>query len=201
MPMKNPPHPGGFVLRQCIETARLDHHSSRRCPWCHSHHSLRARQTENAASLPEMAVRLSKVFRRQPRILAHPTGPLRPRPPPHHPHQTQTPSIRLIAPVTHSSQSSIPASRTTLHPPKAGRLRNVPRSSPDRFASDSCRGQPLETNRAGRSVRAGPPAPVWFFLRHTYCFLPSRLNSYVWFRSTGNPHGATPRLRCELQRE
>ena len=29
----------------------------------------------------------------------------------------------------------------------ARRLPNVPRSSPDRFASDSCRGQPLETNR------------------------------------------------------
>jgi antitoxin HigA-1 len=61
MPMKNPPHPGGFVLRQCIEPLGLT-------------------ITEAAAALgvtrttlselvngkrgisPEMAVRLSKVF-------------------------------------------------------------------------------------------------------------------------------------------
>jgi antitoxin HigA-1 len=61
MPMKNPPHPGGFVLRQCIEPLGLT-------------------ITQGAAALgvtrttlselvngkrgisPEMAVRLSKVF-------------------------------------------------------------------------------------------------------------------------------------------
>lgn len=61
MPMKNPPHPGGIVLRQCIEPLRLT-------------------ITEAAAALgvtrttlselvngkrgisPEMAARLSKVF-------------------------------------------------------------------------------------------------------------------------------------------
>ena len=61
MPMKNPPHPGGFVLRQCIEPLGLS-------------------ITEAAAALgvtrttlselvngkrgisPEMAVRLSQVF-------------------------------------------------------------------------------------------------------------------------------------------
>lgn len=61
MPMKNPPHPGGFVLRQCIKPLGLS-------------------ITEAAAALgvtrttlselvngkrgisPEMAVRLSKVF-------------------------------------------------------------------------------------------------------------------------------------------
>ncbi len=61
MPMKNPPHPGGFVLRQCIQPLRLT-------------------ITEAAAALgvtrttlselvngkrgvsPEMAVRLAQVF-------------------------------------------------------------------------------------------------------------------------------------------
>ena len=35
-------------------------------------------------------------IRRQPRILAHSASPLRPRPPPHHPHQAQTPPIHLV---------------------------------------------------------------------------------------------------------
>jgi plasmid maintenance system antidote protein VapI len=42
MPMKNPPHPGGFVFRQCIEPFGLS--------------------ITDAGISPEMAVRLSKVF-------------------------------------------------------------------------------------------------------------------------------------------
>src|SRR6266446_2265475 len=54
----------------------------------------------------------------------------------------------------------------------------------------------LWQNRAYRP----PPAPVLFFLRHTYCFLSCSLNSYVGSDLPEFPW-ATPRLCCELQRE
>ena len=41
MTMKNPPHPGGFVLRQCIEPLGLTHHGRRRGPWGHAHDAYR----------------------------------------------------------------------------------------------------------------------------------------------------------------
>ena len=49
MPMKNPPHPGGLVLRQCIEPLGL---------------SITLSELVNGKRgiSPEMAVRLSKVF-------------------------------------------------------------------------------------------------------------------------------------------
>jgi hypothetical protein len=85
MPMKNPPHPGGFVLRQCIEPLGLT-------------------ITQAAAALGVTRTTLSELVNGKRGIspemaVRHPAGPLRPRPPPHHPHQTKTPSIRLIAAV------------------------------------------------------------------------------------------------------
>src|ERR1017187_6859940 len=61
MPMKNPPHPGGFVLRQCIEplgltitdaAAALGVTRTTLSELVHGHRGIS----------PEMAVRLSKVF-------------------------------------------------------------------------------------------------------------------------------------------
>jgi antitoxin HigA-1 len=61
MPMKNPPHPGGVVLRQCIEPSGLTITEA----------AERLGVTRNTLSelvhgkrgiSPEMAVRLSKVF-------------------------------------------------------------------------------------------------------------------------------------------
>ena len=61
MPMKNPPHPGGFVLRQCIEPLGLSITEAAA--------ALRVTRTtlselvnEKRGISPEMAVRLSKVF-------------------------------------------------------------------------------------------------------------------------------------------
>src|SRR5260370_2104330 len=61
MPMKNPPHPGGFVRRQCIEPLGLT--------ITQAAHALGVTRTtlselvnEKRGISPEMAVRLSKVF-------------------------------------------------------------------------------------------------------------------------------------------
>ena len=40
MPMKNPPHPGGFVLRQCIEPLGLSITARRRRARSHAHHAI-----------------------------------------------------------------------------------------------------------------------------------------------------------------
>ena len=61
MPMKNPPHPGGVVLRQCIQplgltiTQAADALSVTRT-------TLSELVNEKRGISPEMAVRLSKVF-------------------------------------------------------------------------------------------------------------------------------------------
>jgi len=96
MPMKNPPDPGGFVLRQCIEPLGLT-------------------ITQAAAALRVTRTTLSELVKRetrnlsrndgtpvqslrwQRRHLANPTGPLRPGPSPRRPHQAQTPAIRLAS--------------------------------------------------------------------------------------------------------
>ena len=50
MNMKNPPHPGGVVLRQCIEALGV------------TRNTLSELVNEKRGISPEMAVRLSKVF-------------------------------------------------------------------------------------------------------------------------------------------
>jgi hypothetical protein len=79
MPMKNPPHPGGFVLRQCIEPMGFDHHASCRRPRRHSHHAVRAgkRETRNFSRDGRP---LLQGLRRQRRNLAHAASALRPCP-------------------------------------------------------------------------------------------------------------------------
>ncbi len=61
MPMKNPPHPGGFALRQCIEPLGLSITGAAaalgvRCT------ALSDLVNEKRGISPEMAVRLYKVF-------------------------------------------------------------------------------------------------------------------------------------------
>ena len=61
MPMKNPPHPGGFVLRQCIEPLGLSITNAAAALGV-TRTTLSELVTEKRGISPEMAVRLSKVF-------------------------------------------------------------------------------------------------------------------------------------------
>ena len=60
MPMKNPPHPGGFVLRQCIEPLGLTITAAAALGVTRT--TLSELVNEKRGISPEMAVRLSKVF-------------------------------------------------------------------------------------------------------------------------------------------
>ncbi len=61
MPMKNPPHPGGFVLRQCIEPFGLTITRAAAALGV-TRTTLSELVNEKRGISPEMAVRLSKVF-------------------------------------------------------------------------------------------------------------------------------------------
>lgn len=61
MPMKNPPHPGGFVLRECIEPLGLTITQAAEALGV-SRKTLSELVNEKCGITPEMAVRLSKVF-------------------------------------------------------------------------------------------------------------------------------------------
>ena len=61
MPMKNPPHPGGFVLRQCIEPLGLSITGAASALGV-TRTTLSELVNEKRRIFPEMAVRLSKVF-------------------------------------------------------------------------------------------------------------------------------------------
>ena len=88
MPMKNPPHPGGFVLRQCIEPLGLSITDAAAALGV-TRTTLSELVNEKRGISPEMAVRLSKGLRRQRRKLACATGAVRPCPRPHRPHQAE----------------------------------------------------------------------------------------------------------------
>jgi len=60
MPMKNPPHPGGFVLRQCVEPFGLSITDAAALGVTRTTLSELVNGKRRIA--PEMAVRLSKVF-------------------------------------------------------------------------------------------------------------------------------------------
>ncbi len=60
MPMKNPPHPGGFVLRQCIEPLGLTITDAAALGVTRT--TLSELVNGKRGISPEMAVRLSKVF-------------------------------------------------------------------------------------------------------------------------------------------
>jgi antitoxin HigA-1 len=62
MPMKNPPHPGGAVLRQCIEPLGLTITDAAAALGV-TRTTLSELVNEKRRISPEMAVRLSKVFR------------------------------------------------------------------------------------------------------------------------------------------
>ena len=61
MPMKNPPHPGGFVLRQCIEPLGLSITQAADALGV-PRTTLSELVNEKRGITPEMAVRLSKAF-------------------------------------------------------------------------------------------------------------------------------------------
>ena len=61
MPMKNPPHIGGFVLRQCIEPLGLSLTDAATALGV-TRTTLSELVNEKRGISPEMAVRLSKVF-------------------------------------------------------------------------------------------------------------------------------------------
>ena len=61
MPMKNPPHPGGFVLRECIEPLGLTITQAAEALGV-SRKTLSELVNEKCGITPEMAVRLEKVF-------------------------------------------------------------------------------------------------------------------------------------------
>jgi addiction module HigA family antidote len=61
MPMKNPPHPGGFVLRECIEPLSLSITAAAAALGV-TRTTLSELVNEKRGISPEMAVRLSKVF-------------------------------------------------------------------------------------------------------------------------------------------
>jgi antitoxin HigA-1 len=61
MPMKNPPHPGGFVFRQCIEPLGLSITDAAAALGV-TRTTLSELVNEKRGISPEMAVRLSKVF-------------------------------------------------------------------------------------------------------------------------------------------
>jgi addiction module HigA family antidote len=61
MAMKNPPHPGGIVLRQCIEPLGLTITDAARALDV-TRNTLSELVNERRGVSPEMAVRLAKVF-------------------------------------------------------------------------------------------------------------------------------------------
>jgi antitoxin HigA-1 len=61
MHMKNPPHPGGFILRECIEPLGLNITQAADALGV-SRKTLSELVNEKCGISPEMAVRLSKVF-------------------------------------------------------------------------------------------------------------------------------------------
>jgi antitoxin HigA-1 len=61
MPMKNPPHPGGFVLRQCIEPLGLSITQAAAALGV-TRTTLSELVNEKRGISPEMAVRLFQVF-------------------------------------------------------------------------------------------------------------------------------------------
>ena len=73
MLMKNPPHPGGVVLRQCIEPLELSITEAPAAPGV-TRTTLSELVNGKRGMSPEMAVRLEKVFGGSGRKLACATG-------------------------------------------------------------------------------------------------------------------------------
>jgi len=74
--MKNPPHPGGFVLRQCIEPFGLEHNERRCCPRGDAHHAIGTGERE-ARHLSRNGREALQGFRWQRRKLACAAGAVR----------------------------------------------------------------------------------------------------------------------------
>ena len=94
MPMKNPPHPGGFVFRQCIEPLGFEHHGRRCRPRSDAHHAIGTGERE-ARHLSRNGRQAVQGLRRQRRKLACATGAVRPSACPRRPNEVEAAGIRL----------------------------------------------------------------------------------------------------------
>ncbi|MGH9586016.1 MAG: HigA family addiction module antitoxin, partial [Acidobacteriaceae bacterium] len=87
--MKNPPHPGTFVLRQCIEPLNLTITDAAAALGV-TRTTLSELVNGKRGISPEMAVRLSKVFGGRAESWLIQAGPVRSRPRPRRTDQAQT---------------------------------------------------------------------------------------------------------------
>jgi addiction module HigA family antidote len=95
--MKNPPHPGGFVLRQCIEPLGLTITDAAAALGV-TRTTLSELVNEKRGISPEMAVRLAAGLRRHRRELAGAAGALRPFPGQGRPNQIKSVAASIMHP-------------------------------------------------------------------------------------------------------
>ncbi len=113
MPMKNPPHPGGFVLRQCIEPLGLSITDSRRARR-HADHALGTGERE-ARHLSRDGRAVVQGFRRQCRKLAGAAGAIRTGASRQQPNQAETAGTRLVSPPQAPRHGGVKYSRGAVH--------------------------------------------------------------------------------------
>lgn len=94
MPMKNPPHPGGFVLRQCLEPLGLTITDAAAALGV-TRTTLSELVNGKRGISAQMGGKVVEGLRRQRRELAHSAGALRHCTSPSRPYQTQAAGIRL----------------------------------------------------------------------------------------------------------
>ena len=105
MPRKNPPHPGGLVRRPCIEPLGLTITAAAAALGV-TRTTLSELVNGKRGISPQMAVRLSKVFRRQCRKLAHAAGAVQPCTGSRRSHQAQAAGTEREGRSTGSSRSA-----------------------------------------------------------------------------------------------
>ena len=115
MPMKNPPHPSGFVLRQCIEPLGLTITQAAAALGV-TRTTLSELVHEKRGISPRKGSASLQSLRRQRGHLAYPAGPLRSCPSPCRPHQAQAPGIRVTLPhsLLYPLQVGIPTGASVL---------------------------------------------------------------------------------------
>src|ERR1700674_5041586 len=174
MPMKNPPHPGGFVLRECIEPLGLT-------------------ITQAAAALGVTRTTLSELVNGK-RGISPEMPSVSPKfsaaaPNPGSPSRPTTTSPTSAPPTSNSNAFNSPdrpRKRTRPNPQfrLAARLYTRPRLGVCETSRDPAQTGSLRTHAAAnhskrtgrRSVHAGPPAPDSFSPRHNYRFCASSFN-------------------------
>src|SRR6266576_1053737 len=95
MPMRNPPHPGGIVLRQCIEPLGLTITDAAAALGV-TRTTLSELVDEKRGISPENGGAPLQSLRRQRRNLAHAAGARRSSASARGPHQAEAPGIRIV---------------------------------------------------------------------------------------------------------